>query len=141
MIKLITLFSLLLTFLLVLSTSYAQTQAISPNPTGSIMVISDYAKDVKEGKNSLLNDTAAQNNQKDVKNNENIEGKEETEMVETVENIEPQEALEPQENIENDSEVNDSNNVQNDQKGNINDKTPTGVSEQKTGINETTKQK
>ena len=63
--------------------------AISPTvPTPSITV-SDYALDIQQGKQSVNNDIEAQNNQKDVADNESIEAHEETEAVEPVEKIEP----------------------------------------------------
>lgn len=88
--------------------SYAQTQPVTNNvetpvPTASITV-SDYALDVQQGKQSVNNDTEAQNNQKDVIDNESIEAHEEIEAVEPVEKIEPKEAVEPQEAVENESE-------------------------------------
>lgn len=64
------------------------TGSSTPNPTGITTVISDYAKDVQDGERETANDKDAQNNQKDVADNENVEGKEETETVE------PQEAIE-----------------------------------------------
>ena len=95
---------------LLLATSYAthiHAQTGTPpttSPVVSATAISDYAKDVKDGEKGTANDVEAQNNQKDIADNENIEAQEETEAVEPVEAIEPEEAVEPQEAVENESE-------------------------------------
>ena len=49
-------------FLSVLGNSFAQTQPTIITPT----VMSDYALDVQQGKQSVNNDVEAQNNQKDI---------------------------------------------------------------------------
>ena len=77
---------------------------ISPTVPAALIIVSDYALDVQQGKQSVNNDVEAQNNQKDVTDNESIEAHEETEAVEPVEKIEPKEAVESQEAIENESE-------------------------------------
>lgn len=85
----------------------AQTNTPSaPSPTvpATSIIMSDYALDVQQGKQSVNNDIEAQNNQKKVIDNESIEAHEETEAVEPVEKIEPKEAVEPQEAVESESE-------------------------------------
>jgi len=87
-----------------ISIVHAQTPTASPSDTSTTTVISDYAKDVQNGEKGTVNDVEAQNNQKNVADNEYIGAQEETEAVEPVEKIEPKEAVEPQEAVENESE-------------------------------------
>ncbi|MDP1723017.1 MAG: hypothetical protein Q8L37_07520 [Candidatus Gottesmanbacteria bacterium] len=83
---------------------FAQTPISTITTSPTPVVISDYAKDVKDGEKETANDVEAQNNQKDVEDNEDIEAQEETEPTEPVEAIELKEAVEPQEAVENESE-------------------------------------
>ncbi len=107
--KNLTIFISIASILLLPSIAYAQTHSPANTPvtntTVSIVptaltVVSDYALDVQQGKQSVNNDAEAQNNQKEVAENENIEAHEETEAVEPKEEIEPEEAKEPDEAIE-----------------------------------------
>ncbi len=101
------LFILLTPFLIIIasiSIVHAQTPVILPSSTNTTTVVSDYAKDVRNGEKGTANDVEAKNNQKDIADNENIEAQEETEAVEPIEKIEPKEAVEPQEAVENESE-------------------------------------
>lgn len=109
--SLLPIFSLVALFILV-SAAHAQTPStsvsiaplVAPSGTTGANVQSDYAKDVTDGEKGTANDVEAQNNQKDVADNENVEAQEETEAAEPVEAIEPAEAEEPQEALENESE-------------------------------------
>lgn len=101
--KLLILLPLFVLIVAGVSVVHAQTPIASPSDTNTATVISDYAKDVQSGEKGTVNDVQAQNNQKNIADNENIQAKEETETVETVEKIEPKEAVEPQEAVENEN--------------------------------------
>ncbi len=75
-----------------LTTVFAQTPTVTGSP-----IISDYAKDVQDGEKMSVDDQIAQNNQKEIKDVEDVEGREEVEDVEVKEKVEPQEAVEQQE--------------------------------------------
>lgn len=102
--KILILITPLFVILAGISIVHAQIPSASPIDTSTTTVISDYAKDVQSGEKGTVNDVEAQNNQKNVADNETIGAQEETEAVEPVEKIEPKEAVEPQEAVENESE-------------------------------------
>jgi len=52
---------------------FAQTATPSATPGAQVGQQSDFAKDVNDGEKDVVNDTSAQENQKNVQENENIE--------------------------------------------------------------------
>lgn len=74
-----------------------------PKPQSGF-VESDFAKDVKDGIQSIENDNDGQNNQKQIDENEVDEGQQENEDVHTDEQIDQDEAQEEQEGAEGQSE-------------------------------------
>lgn len=99
---------IIITLLFVFSNIYhANAQTITvPTITPLVVapVISDYAKDIDDGKKEILTDPEAKNNQKEIDDNEDVEGNEEAEAFEPNETVEPKEAVEPQEAVENENE-------------------------------------
>ncbi len=96
----------IVTVLLILL-NYSQVLAQSPSTPSAkpAPVISDYAKDVQEGKQNIVSDAKAQQNQKDQKDNENVNTKEvNQEGVNEIGN---------KENIENDESQEDASNLNN----------------------------
>jgi len=116
-------FAVLLTLFRSLRVS-AQTAATTSPTTGT--VISDFAKDVQEGKQTTLNDVEVQNNQKDAKENEDVNAKEA--------NQEGVNEVGPKENIENDENKENANNL-NAESGNKNggNDNSSGSSKEQTG--------
>ncbi len=104
----------LTSFLILASPAFAQsaTTTIVPTPEPG-KVESDFAKDVREGTQSIKNDNNAQNNQKGIDENEVDEGQQENENVHVDNEIDQSEAQENEQESKDQEDVKGNQNGQN----------------------------
>lgn len=110
---------MILIFLLVFGlSSYSALSETTNANTNDNAVLSDYALDIQQGKESIANDQEAQNNQARVLENEIVSGRDKDRILTVETKIHPWEVRREDKNSKNESNKGQKNNSQNRNKGN-----------------------